>query len=79
MVEEEPLHTTMQGVRMPEIMTTMDNSGVLIWVQVAGEQSNLQLARRAKIRKYFDDPTIKQEVSRTTGATSIMRLPVILS
>ena len=51
----------------------------MIDVQIVGEQSDLERARTAKIRKYADNPDIERAIQRETGSTNIRHLPVILS
>lgn len=78
-VEEEPRFMTTEGARKPNIVDIVGDLGVVIDLQVAGDQSDLEQARRAKIIKYSENFTIDQEVTHTTRATNIKHLPVILS
>lgn len=39
------------------------------------QQSELDRVQREKIRKYPDNPDIKQDITRTTGSTNILHLP----
>ena len=57
----------------------MGTLGLVIDTQIVGEQSDLERARTAKIRKYADNPDIERAIQRETGATNIRHLPVILS
>ena len=57
----------------------MGTLALVIDAQIVGEQSNLESARTAKIRKYADNPDIERAILRETGATNIRHLPVILS
>ena len=56
----------------------MGTLGLVIDAQIVGEQSDLEGARTAKIRKYADNPDIERAIQRKTGATNIRHLPVIL-
>ena len=55
----------------------MGTLGLVIDAQIV-EQSDLERARTAKIRKYADNPDIERAIQRETGATNIRHLPVIL-
>ena len=51
-VQEEPHYRTQEGLRKPDIVATMGTLGLVIDAQIVGEQSDLERARTAKIRKY---------------------------
>ena len=57
----------------------MGTLGLVIDAQIVGEQSDLERARTAKIRKYANNPDIERAIQRETGETNIRHLPVILS
>ena len=78
-VQEEPHYWTQEGLRKPDIVATMGTLGLVIDAQIVGEQSDLERARTAKIRKYADNPDIGRAIQRETGATNIRHLPVILT
>ena len=78
-VREEPHYRTQEGLRKPDIVATMGPLGLVIDAQIAGEQSDLERARTAKIRKYADNHDIDRAIQRETGATNIRHLPIILS
>ena len=52
---------------------------LVINTQIVREQSGLDRARTAIIRKYADNPDNERAIQRETGATNIRHLPVILS
>ena len=78
-VQEEPYYRTQEGLRKPDIVATMGTLGLVIDAQIVGEQSDLERARTAKIRKYADIPDIERAIQRETETTNIRHLPVILS
>ena len=78
-IQKEPHYRTQEGLRKPGIVATMGTLGLVIDVKIFGEQSDLERARTAKIRRYADNPDIEQAIQRETGATNIRHLPVILS
>ena len=51
-VQEEPHYRTQEGLRKPYIVATTGTLGLVIHTQIVGEQSDLERARTAKIRKY---------------------------
>ena len=57
----------------------MGTLGLVIDAQIVDEQSDLERARTAKIRKYADNPDIERAIQRETGATNIRHIPIILS
>ena len=77
-VQEEPHYRMQEGLRMPDIVAKMGTLGLVIDAQIVGEQSHLERARTAKIRKYADNPDIERAIQRETGAANIRHLPVIL-
>ena len=52
-------------------MATMGTLRLVIDAQIVGDQSDLERARTAKIRKYADNPDIERAIQRETGATNI--------
>ena len=78
-IQEEPHYRTQEGMWKPDIVATMDTLGLVIDAQIVGEQSDLETARTAKLKKYVDNPDIERAIQRETGATNIRYLPVILS
>ena len=52
--------------------------GMVIDVQVAGEQSDLGRARTLKVQKYAGNPDIQRAI-QDLGARDILHLPAILS
>ena len=69
-VQEEPHYRTQEGLRRPDIVATMGILGLVIDAQIVGEQSDLERARTAKIRKYTDNPDIEQPTSVTYRSSS---------
>ena len=57
----------------------MGRLGLVIDAQIISEQSDLDRARTAKIRKYADNSDTERAIQREAGATAIRHLPVILS
>ena len=49
----------------------MDTLGLMINAQIVDEQSDLERATTARIRKYADNPDIERAIQRETGATNI--------
>ena len=47
---------------------------LVIDAQIVSEQSDLERARTAKIRKYADNPDIDRAIQRETGATNSRQL-----
>ena len=78
-VQEEPHYRTLEVLIKPDIVATMGTLGLVIDAKIVGEQSNLERARTAKIRKYTNNPDIERAMQRETGATIIRHIPVILS
>ena len=64
---------------MLDIGATMGTLGLVIDAQIVGEQSDLERARAAKIRKYADNTDIERAIQQETGATNLRHLPVLLS
>ena len=57
----------------------MGTLGLVIHAQIFGEQSDLERARTAKIRRYADNLDIERAIQRETGSTNIRHPPVSLS
>lgn len=69
-VEEEPHYRSMEGLREPGIVATMVQPVVVLDMQVAGQSSNLEQARRENIRKCAKTPDINRELTRTIGGSA---------
>ena len=52
----------------------MGTLGLVTDAQIVGEQSDLERARIAKIRKYADNPDIEGAIQRETGETNIRQI-----
>ncbi|KAL7295026.1 hypothetical protein TKK_0011629 [Trichogramma kaykai] len=78
-VRSEPRIPTSIGVRKPDLVATMGDLGVVLDIQIAGDQVDLDFVRHEKIRKYSTLPEVSRYITRETGATNIRHLPVVLS
>ena len=61
-VQEEPHYRTQEWLRKPDIIATMGTLGLVIDIQIVTEQSDLERARTAKIRKYAVNPDIERAI-----------------
>ena len=77
-VYNESHNTTSEGLRKPDIVAIMRTLGVVIDVQVAGEQFDLERARALKVKKYAGNPDIQRAI-QDLGARNILLLPAIIS
>ncbi|KAL7294948.1 hypothetical protein TKK_0011659 [Trichogramma kaykai] len=78
-VRSEPHIPTSIGVRKPDLVATMGDFGVVLDIQIASDQVDLNFVRHEKIRKYSTLPEVSRYITRETGATNIRHLPVVLS
>ncbi|CAB0033470.1 unnamed protein product, partial [Trichogramma brassicae] len=78
-LRSEPRIPTSIGVRKPDLVATMGDLAVVLDVQIAGDQVDLDYVRHEKIRKYSTLPEVSRYITQETGATNIRHLPVILS
>ncbi|CAB0043079.1 unnamed protein product [Trichogramma brassicae] len=78
-VRSKPRISTSIGVRKPDLVATMGDLAVVLDVQIAGDQVDLDYVRHEKIRKYSTLPEVSRYITQETGATNIRHLPVIHS
>lgn len=67
-VEEGYFYRMMGGLHKPNILATIRQLGMVIDVQLADQQSDLERARREKIRKYANNPDINCGITTTHGS-----------
>lgn len=71
LVQVEPHYNTSAGLRKPDIVATLDNTTIILDAQVVSEQTDLEKANSAKIRKYKNDRDLISAVRYSTGSTNI--------